>query len=156
MGLSSDEGFYHQKKGSILGRRFYPQMKDSILVGLSPILSLWGVVTMRWQSYENLRINCSIFTIFFASKTSASVEVTPYLYTCTWLSRRSPGQALTGLQPTLACLSTTNEYAIIHAATLKRGLHTSFQYRVLVVETTSWRYENWTNANLTSGAFKSR
>ena len=79
--LSSEEGFHPRKKGSILGRRFYPQMKDSILVGLSPILSLWGVVAMRWQSYENLRINCSIFTIFFASKTSAWVEVTPYLYT---------------------------------------------------------------------------
>ena len=34
--LSSEEGFCPQKKGSILGRRFYPQMKDSILVGLSP------------------------------------------------------------------------------------------------------------------------
>ena len=143
-GLSSEDGVYPQKMESIPRRwslspedGVYPQKRDSILVGLSPILSLWGVVTMRWQSYENLRINCSIFTIFFASKTSAWVEVTPYLYTCTWLSRRSPGQALTGLQPTLACLSTTNEYAIIHAATLKRGLHTSFQYRVLVVETTS-------------------
>lgn len=76
-GLSSEEGFHPRKKGSILGRRFYPQKKGSILVGLSPILSLWGVVAMRWQSYENLRINSSIFTIFFASKTSAWVEVTP-------------------------------------------------------------------------------